>query len=37
MRDEEMLLQQCAALKGLNPDLRCFVYRWVGLPPHFGM
>ena len=35
MMDEEMLLQQCAALKALNPSLRCFVYRWVWLP--FGI
>lgn len=27
MRDEEMLLEQCARLKAVNPALRCFVYR----------
>ena len=27
MSDEELLLEQCARLKALNPDLRCFVYR----------
>ena len=27
MLDEELLLEQCARLKALNPALRCFVYR----------
>jgi hypothetical protein len=27
MTDDLMLLQQCALLKDVNPDTRCFVYR----------
>ena len=27
MNDEELLVEQCARLKALNPGLRCFVYR----------
>lgn len=27
MRDEEMLVEQCALLKAINPEIKCFVYR----------
>lgn len=27
MNDEELLVEQCALLKAINPTLRCFVYR----------
>lgn len=33
MQCDLLLLQQCALLKGENPNLRCFVYRALQRPP----
>ena len=32
MRDEELLVEQCALLKALNPSLRCFVCKYSAAP-----